>query len=165
MPKFVIQEHAARTLHYDFRLEVGGVLKSWSVPKGLSTDPKQKRLAIETPDHPVSWGRFEGVIPEGEYGAGPVLLWDRGTYRNLRKDEKGKLIPMKQCCKEGRIEVWLEGHKLAGGYALVRFKEEEKQWLVIKMRDEKADARRNPIRSEPQSVKSGKTIQQLRNDG
>lgn len=155
MPKFVIHQHDATHMHYDLRIEIGGVYKSWAVPKGLSTNPKDKRLAVQVPDHPLSYGKFEGIIPEGEYGAGAVIIWDRGKFRNLREES------LEKCYRQGMLEVWLEGEKLRGGYALVRFKNEEKQWLVIKMRDDEADARRNPVRTQPKSVVSGLTIKQL----
>jgi DNA ligase D-like protein (predicted 3'-phosphoesterase) len=156
MAKFVIQEHAATSHHFDLRIEVGGVYKSWAVPKGLSLNPKDKRLAMEVEDHPLSWGRFEGVIPEGEYGAGEVIIWDRGSYKNLRD------ISMEKALKEGRVEVWLEGEKLRGGWLLVKYKGRKGQWLVIKLQDEGADARRNPVKTERESVKSGRTIEELR---
>jgi DNA ligase D-like protein (predicted 3'-phosphoesterase) len=162
MARFVIQQHDATRMHYDFRLQIGRVFKSWAVPKGLSTNPTVKRLAVATPDHPLSWGSFEGVIPEGEYGAGPVLLWDRGTFRNIRTDAKGKLIPLSRCYKEGHLLVWLDGEKMRGGYAIIRFGKTGNQWLVIKQRDTEASARRNPVRTQTKSVKSGKTIRQLR---
>lgn len=115
---FVIQKHDASHLHYDFRLEIDGVLKSWAVPKGPSTDPHEKRLAVETEDHPMEYATFEGVIPEGEYGAGPVIVWDNGTFDNI-KEKDGKIIPLSQCYKNGQIEVNLHGKKLQGGYALI----------------------------------------------
>src|SRR6266508_4255067 len=118
-PIFVIQQHAARALHYDFRLESGGVLKSWAVPKGPSLKPKDKRLAMPTEDHPMEYADFEGVIPEGEYGAGPVIVWDRGTFRNLTEDG-GKEIPVEEAVERGHVKVWLEGEKLTGGFALTR---------------------------------------------
>jgi DNA ligase D-like protein (predicted 3'-phosphoesterase) len=158
---FVIQKHDATNLHYDFRLEIDGVLKSWAVPKGPSTDPADKRLAMETEDHPMDYATFEGVIPEGHYGAGPVIVWDTGTFDNI-KEKDGKKIPLKQCYKNGQIEVDLHGKKLQGGYALIRTAPEDaKKWLLIKMRDEHADARRNPVSSQPESVLSGKTIKEL----
>jgi DNA ligase D-like protein (predicted 3'-phosphoesterase) len=160
-PIFVIQKHAARTLHYDFRLEVEGVLKSWAVPKGPSTDPKEKRLAVPTEDHPLDYADFEGTIPEGEYGAGTVLVWDMGAYRNIT-EKKGKLIPMAEAVPHGHVKVWLEGKKLQGGYALTRFKTgKDEAWLLVKMDDDKADARRNPVSTEPQSVLSGRTIEEI----
>ena len=122
----MVQKHDARTLHYDFRLEVGGVLKSWAVPKGPSTDPREKRLAMPTEDHPLAYGDFEGVIPEGEYGAGPVIVWDAGTYALQRIGGGGR-----------------------------------ERWLLVKRKDEGADARRKPTKSQPESVLSGKTIEEL----
>jgi DNA ligase D-like protein (predicted 3'-phosphoesterase) len=159
---FVIQKHDASHLHYDFRLEMDGVLKSWAIPKGPSTNPQEKRLAIETEDHPMSYAAFEGVIPEGNYGAGPVIVWDTGTFTNI-KEKDGKIIPLPECYRKGRIEVELHGKKLKGNYALVRtaLDDNKKQWLLIKMRDTYADARRNPVSTQPESVLSGKTIGQL----
>jgi DNA ligase D-like protein (predicted 3'-phosphoesterase) len=132
-PIFVIQKHNASHLHYDFRLEMNGVLKSWAVPKGPSTDPEDKRLAIETEDHPMEYATFEGTIPEGQYGAGTVVIWDSGTFNNI-KEEKGELIPLTECYKNGHIEINLKGKKLKGAYALVRTKSDDnKKWLLIKM--------------------------------
>ena len=164
-PIFVIQKHDARNLHYDFRLQVGKVLKSWAVPKGPSADSRVKRLAVPTEDHPLDYAGFEGVIPEGEYGAGTVLIWDRGTYRNLREDkEKKEKKSMEESLKEGKIEVELSGKKLRGGYALIRSgwgSGKMKNWLLIKMKDDAADARRNPVITEPESVLSGKTLKEI----
>ena len=160
--RFVIQQHDASSLHYDFRLEVDGVLISWAVPKGLSTDPGDKRLAIRTEDHPLDYIDFEGVIPAGEYGAGPVLVWDRGHYRNLRARKGRDSRSMEHALDDGLVEVWLEGEKLAGGYALKRIKGGKKaRWLAIKMNDDHADARRRPTRTEPESVKSGRTLEEI----
>ncbi|MFQ5906057.1 MAG: DNA polymerase ligase N-terminal domain-containing protein [bacterium] len=160
-PIFVIQKHKARTLHYDFRLQVSGVLKSWAVPRGPSTDPQQKRLAVPTEDHPLDYACFEGVIPEGEYGAGTVLVWDTGTYRNL-KEEHGKKVPMEDSIEAGHVIVWLEGEKLKGGYALIRTRKgNDQRWLLIKMNDEEADAHRNPVETQPESVLTGRTIEQI----
>jgi len=166
-PIFVIQKHDASSLHYDFRIEVDGVLKSWAVPKGPSTDPSVKRLAIPTEDHPLAYGDFEGVIPEDEYGGGTVLVWDRGSYRNLKEadgdDEEPKSVS--QQLEEGHATIWLEGEKLSGGYALIRTgKGDDPRWLLIKMDDEEADARRNPTSTEPKSVKTGRTLDEIREE-
>ena len=157
-PIFVIQKHVSSHLHYDFRIEIDGVLKSWAVPKGPSTNPRIKRLAVPTDDHPLEYARFEGVIPEGAYGAGAVLVWDKGTYKNIKKAD-GKLISMKECLQLGTIEIFLRGKKLQGAYALIRTK--DNRWLLIKMRDEYADARRNPVSSQPESVLTGRTIRKI----
>jgi DNA ligase D-like protein (predicted 3'-phosphoesterase) len=157
MPRFVIQQHAATSLHFDFRLEVEGTYKSWAVPKGPSTDPREKRLAMAVDDHKLSWGDFEGVIDEGEYGAGEVIVWDRGSYRNLRDE------PMQVGLDEGHVSFWLEGEKLRGGWSLRRTG--DRRWLLVKRRDEEADARRNPVSTQRESVLSGRTIEDLRRDG
>jgi DNA ligase D-like protein (predicted 3'-phosphoesterase) len=157
-PIFVIQQHDATSMHYDFRLEIDGVLKSWAIPKGPSTNPHDKHLAIETEDHPMEYAKFEGVIPEGSYGAGPVLIWDTGTYEDL-KEMQGKDISMDAMYKKGKIEIFLHGEKLEGAYALIKTKGMgDNKWLFFKMNDEYADARKNIIKSHPESVKSGKKI-------
>ena len=154
-PGFVIQKHAATSLHYDFRLEVGGVLRSWAVPKGPSTDPRDKRLAMEVEDHPLSWGSFEGVIASG-YGAGRVIVWDRGTYRPLSEDDFSRALDA------GHASFWLDGEKLRGGWSLRRVRAGRKpQWLLVKRRDEEADARRRPTSTQPESVVSGRRIEDL----
>lgn len=161
-PRFVIQKHDASSLHYDFRLQVGDVLKSWAVPKGPSTDPRDKRLATPTDDHPLEYMDFEGVIPEGEYGAGTVLVWDTGPYRNLHDaEDDDERFSMQESLDDGKVEVWLDGEKLSGGYALVRMSGRD-DWLLIKMDDEEADARRNPVSTEPASVLSGRTLEEIR---
>lgn len=163
-PIFVIQKHDASNLHYDFRLEVDGVLKSWAVPKGPSTDPSEKRLAVPTEDHPLDYADFEGIIPEDEYGGGTVMVWDTGPYRNLRaeKDQDDGRADMQESLEEGTLEIWLEGEKLQGGYALVRTgKGEDARWLLIKMDDDKADARRNPTSTQPDSVLSGSSLDEI----
>lgn len=161
-PIFVLQKHDASTLHYDFRLEVEGVLKSWAVPKGPSTDPRVRRLAVPTEDHPLEYADFEGTIPEGEYGAGTVLVWDTGPYRNLRAEKEGDGRSMSQALEDGRVEVWLEGSKLQGGYVLIRTgKGDDVRWLLIKMNDDEADARRNPTSTEPKSVLTGRTLEEI----
>lgn len=118
-PIFVVQEHDAFSLHYDFRLEVDGVLKSWAVPKGPSTDPREKRLATPTEDQPLDYAEFEGVIPEGEYGAGTVLVWDTGPYENI-SEKDGKSVQAEAALEKGHLSVRLFGKKLQGGYTLVR---------------------------------------------
>ncbi len=164
---FVIQKHDASTLHYDLRLEIGGTLKSWAVPKGPSTDPRDKRLAIETEDHPMDYAGFEGVIPAEGYGGGTVLVWDRGRYRNLKIDDDGReKIDMQTAYDDGHLSVWLDGEKLRGGYSLTHFRTEKnkKQWLLVKMDDTEADARRNPVGSQPKSVKTRRTVAQVARD-
>jgi DNA ligase D-like protein (predicted 3'-phosphoesterase) len=161
-PYFVIQKHAASRLHYDFRLEVNGVLKSWAVPKGPAMDPQVKRLAVEVEDHPVEYADFEGIIPKNEYGGGTVIVWDAGPYRNLKK-KAGREVPMAACHENGRIEVWLEGKKIRGGFALVhtRMGEKGKNWLLVKMKDEAASGR-DPVSEREESVLSGRTIEEVK---
>lgn len=164
-PIFVIQEHAASSHHFDFRLEVDGALKSWAVPKGPSTDPRDKRLAVPTEDHPLAYADFEGVIPEGQYGAGTVIVWDRGEYDNIT-EKNGKRVPLAEALEHGHALIRLHGKKLRGGYALQRFRgrqsDDGEQWLLIKMDDDEADARRNPVSSEPESVISARTLDEVR---
>jgi bifunctional non-homologous end joining protein LigD len=124
---FVIQKHRATALHYDFRLEADGVLKSWAVPKGPSLDPKVKRLAMQVEDHPVDYAKFEGVIPEGEYGGGTVMVWDYGTY----KPENATNVS--EALRKGELKFSLNGKKLKGSWVLVRTR--ERQWLLLKHRD------------------------------
>lgn len=160
-PIFVIQMHDASTLHYDFRIEVGGVLKSWAVPKGPSTDPRDKRLMLPTDDHPMDYARFEGVIPQGEYGAGTVLVWDAGTFENITEKD-ATLQPVAKALEAGHLLIRLKGHKISGGYALQRTGEgDEARWLLIKMDDDDADARRNPTSTQPESVLSGRTLDEI----
>lgn len=162
-PVFVVQKHDASTLHYDFRLEVEGVLKSWAVPKGPSTDPREKRLAVATEDHPLDYAEFEGVIPEGEYGGGTVLIWDRGTYRNITEVE-GDAVPMPKAIAGGHVVVSLDGEKIRGGYVLQRIDDDRDQWLLIKVDDDEADARRNPVSTEPASVATGRSMDEIAED-
>jgi bifunctional non-homologous end joining protein LigD len=126
-PRYVVHEHHASRLHFDFRLEMEGVLRSWAVPKGPSMDPDEKRLAVEVEDHPLEYIDFEGTIPRGEYGAGRVAVWDRGLYEVLEK-ERDKIV------------FFLEGEKLRGNFALIRLKNSRtgKDWLLIKQKDEHA---------------------------
>ena len=164
-PRFVIQEHDARQLHYDFRLEIGDVLKSWAVPKGPSTDPSEKRLATLTEDHPLEYAGFEGTIPEEEYGGGTVIVWDGGTYRNLREEKEDDGASMEESFEDGKVEVWLEGKKLTGGYVLIRTGgKDDKRWLLKKMKDGNADARRNPVKTEPKSILSDKTVEEMKKE-
>jgi DNA ligase D-like protein (predicted 3'-phosphoesterase) len=156
-PRFVVQQHAATSMHYDFRLESAGVLKSWAVPKGPSTDPRERRLAMPTPDHPLAWGDFEGVIPKPSYGAGAVIVWDAGEYRSLADGS------FEEALGGGHAAFWLEGKKLRGGWSLRRMAAGgDERWLLVKRRDEHADARRNPVSTQPESVVSGRTIEDLR---
>lgn len=160
-PRFVVQKHAARSLHYDFRLEAAGVLKSWAVPKGPSTNPSEKVMATPTEDHPLDYATFEGVIPEGQYGAGPVIVWDAGTYSN-QTERDGIELPVAEAIDAGHVSVWLEGEKLRGGYALTRIRSGKAEaWLLVKKRDEAADARRNPRSSRPESVVSGRRVEEV----
>ncbi len=128
MPVFVVHEHHAKNLHYDLRLEMNGVLKSWAVPKGPTLSPKDKRLAVLVEDHPLEYADFEGIIPEGSYGAGTVLIWDKGSYRLLQGS-----------FESGNIEVFMEGEILKGTFVLTKLKGKKNEWLLIKKKDEYAD--------------------------
>jgi DNA ligase D-like protein (predicted 3'-phosphoesterase) len=154
-PRFVIQKHDASTLHYDLRLEADGVLISWAVPKGPSTDPRDRRLAVRTEDHPLDYATFEGVIPEDEYGGGAVLVWDTGTFDNLTTDDDVE-VPVGSAVDDGHVVVRLHGEKISGGYALTRT--DGDRWLLVKVDDDDADARRNPESTQPDSVLSGRGL-------
>lgn len=160
-PIFVVQKHAARKLHYDFRLEVEGVLKSWAVPKGPSLNPKDKHLAVPTEDHPLEYADFEGVIPEGEYGAGTVMVWDFGPYRNIT-EKKGQGIPLAEAVSHGHVKVWLEGKKLKGGFALTRFrKSPDEAWLLVKTDDDAADPHTDILETAPDSAQTGRSLEEI----
>jgi DNA ligase D-like protein (predicted 3'-phosphoesterase) len=152
---FVVQQHDATTLHYDLRLEVDGVLRSWAVPKGPSTDPAERRLAVEVEDHSKGWGSFEGRIRAG-YGKGAVIVWDRGTYQSLEER------PMAEALADGHAKVRFDGEKLRGGYLLHRWAEGRKpKWFLKKLADDDADAERDLVAEAPRSVVSGKTIDEV----
>src|SRR3981189_741277 len=162
-PIFVVQKHDASRLHYDFRLEINGVLASWAVPKGPSLDPAVKRLAIRTQDHPIEYQAFEGLIPKGQYGAGSVMLWDKGTY-----SPDGDLSPEQQLAK-GEIKVVLQGKKLHGGFVLIRpggrlaDQGKKTRWLLIKRRDAYADPSwQIEDTAFDRSVKTGRTLQEIK---
>jgi bifunctional non-homologous end joining protein LigD len=159
---FVVQKHDASRLHYDFRLEMEGVLKSWAVPKGPSTDPKNKRLAMMVEDHPFDYRNFEGIIPQGEYGGGTVIVWDEGTYEPLEgiKGKKAQEKYLLKQLKEGSLKIKLYGEKLKGEYALVKTHGMgENGWLLIKHKDDFASA--TDITKKDKSVLSGKTIEAM----
>lgn len=155
--RFVVQKHLSRRLHYDLRLEVDGVLKSWAIPRGPSMDPQEKRLAVATEDHPLAYIDFEGVIPPGEYGAGAVMVWDYGAYRNM-KEEEGLPVSMATGILNGHITFWLEGSRLKGGFALIRTL---RGWLLIKMDDDYAEPGRDLLLTETVSALSGRTIEEI----
>ncbi|HUU66412.1 MAG TPA: DNA polymerase ligase N-terminal domain-containing protein [Methyloceanibacter sp.] len=155
---FVIQKHAARRTHFDFRLEKDGVLKSWAVTKGPSLDPSQKRLAVRTEDHPLEYGGFEGVIPKGEYGGGPVMIWDEGTWEPIGDPDEG--------LAKGDLKFRLHGKRLNGDYVLVRMKKDRtggkrENWLLIKKRDDYAGEGNEPTQEFDTSVKTGRTMDEI----
>jgi bifunctional non-homologous end joining protein LigD len=156
---FVVQKHAARRLHYDFRLEMGGALASWAVPKGPSKNPQDRRLAVEVEDHPIDYGDFEGTIPAGQYGAGSVIVWDRGTWKPAGNPIESR--------RRGILKFRLQGKKLKGAWTLVRMRgkshAEDKNWLLIKERDENA-GRGDIEKTQPASVKSGRLIEEIEKD-
>ncbi|TFG46816.1 MAG: DNA ligase [Dehalococcoidia bacterium] len=155
-PIFVIQKHAASRLHYDLRLEIDGVLKSWAVPKGPSLDPQVKHLAVLTEDHPMTYATFEGTIPEGEYGGGTVMIWDVGTYQNIQA-AKEKPLSMVKSFDAGRIEVFLEGRKLNGLFALIRTAH---GWLFFKIKDEYTISG-DILAKAPDSAVTGRSLEEI----
>ena len=158
--RFVVQKHGASRLHYDFRLEIGGVLASWAVPKGPSLNPANKRLAMRTEDHPLDYAEFEGSIPEGNYGAGTVMVWDNGSF-----EVEGGPTPEQQLAR-GEIKFTLSGRKLRGSWVLVntgRRVGDDKRWLLIKHRDEHAD-RDWDIDAQDWSVLTGRSLEEIAAD-
>ena len=158
-PTFVIQKHQASHLHYDFRLEMEGVLKSWAVPKGPSYDPSVKRLAMMTEDHPYEYGSFEGVIPEGNYGAGNVIIWDNGTWEFIEPGDD----PVK-ALKQGKLTFRMYGKKMFGEWALVRIKGRSpkgNEWLLLKHRDQFANEDVDVTAIAPRSVVSNRTVDEV----
>ncbi len=155
-PRFVIQKHRASALHYDFRLEDEGVLKSWAVPKGPSLDPATKRLAMAVEDHPIEYAGFEGVIPEGEYGGGTVMVWDHGTYEPDVPDVAKEL-------RAGELPFHLRGTKLRGGWVLIRTR--GRQWLLIKRKDAAASKTVDITTTKPRSVVSRRLLAGIARDG
>jgi bifunctional non-homologous end joining protein LigD len=160
--RFVVQKHDARRLHYDFRLEADGVLISWAVPKGPSFDPKVKRLAVHVEDHPLDYEHFEGVIPDAQYGAGTVIVWDEGTYRNLTA-RQGRPIEVADAVRAGHLSIWLDGAKLQGGWSLTRTGSggEKESWLMVKRADDRADPDRDITTDAPDSVLTGRGIGEI----
>ena len=157
--QFVIQKHAASHLHYDLRLELDGVMKSWAVPKGPSLDPTVRRLAMEVEDHPISYNTFEGTIPKGEYGGGTVMLWDRGTYE---ADDAGGPAALRSGYEKGELRFVMHGKRLQGGFVLARLRRPGRpQWLLIKRRDDHADPDRDVTAEETTSVVSKRTMEQI----
>lgn len=157
--RFVIQKHAASHLHFDFRLELDGVMKSWAVPKGPSLDTSVRRLAMEVEDHPISYNTFEGTIPKGQYGGGTVMLWDRGHY----VPADGKVDSLRAGMEKGRLDIVMLGERLKGAFTLVRSNREEgrPQWLLFKRSDDFADAGRDIVQEETTSVVTGRTMEEI----
>nr|WP_202510683.1 DNA polymerase ligase N-terminal domain-containing protein [Streptomyces sp. SID5643] len=166
-PRFVVQIHDASTMHFDFRLQVDDVLKSWSVPKGPSADPKDKRLAVPTEDHPLEYEEFEGVIPRGEYGGGTVIVWDHGTYKPLSHDRQGRPVDFARSLERGHATFRLSGSKLRGEYALTRFRsggDGEEAWLLVKRAGDTARTHGAPDPRRARSAVSGRTLAQVASD-
>ncbi|MEU0601762.1 DNA polymerase ligase N-terminal domain-containing protein [Streptomyces sp. NPDC006393] len=165
-PRFVVQIHDARRMHFDFRLQVDDVLRSWSVPKGPSDDPHDKRLAVPTEDHPLEYEDFEGVIPKGEYGGGTVIVWDRGTYEPLSHDRRGRPVDFAESLEHGHATFRLRGAKLHGEYALTRFRggrdgAEEEAWLLVKKAGGRMSGHGTPDPRRARSVRTGRTLAQV----
>jgi bifunctional non-homologous end joining protein LigD len=162
--QFVIQKHAASHLHYDLRLELDGVMKSWAVPKGPSLDPSVKRLAMQVEDHPVEYNSFEGIIPAGEYGGGTVMLWDRGVY-TWWQDDPDPVERLREGYAKGDFKFVLLGTRLNGSFVLVRLRRgnpDKPQWLLIKHKDEFAEPGSDITAEEETSVATGRTMEAIR---
>jgi DNA ligase D-like protein (predicted 3'-phosphoesterase) len=164
-PRFSVQKHRSKRLHYDLRLEVGGVLRSWAVPKGPSLDTKTKRLAVPTEDHPLDYIDFEGTIPTGEYGAGTVIVWDIGTYKNTTNADE-KEVPISEALERGHATFILSGKKLRGGYALTRTgRGKNERWILVKMKDDFAKADEDVLEAEPDSALTGRSLEEVEEEG
>lgn len=165
-PRFVVQIHDARRMHFDFRLQVDGVLKSWSVPKGPSADPGDKRLAVPTEDHPLEYEEFEGVIPKGEYGGGTVIVWDHGWYEPLSHDRRGRPVGFEESLAAGHATFRLHGAKLHGEYALTRFRgrDGDDAWLLVRKGPAGSGDHGTPDPRRARSVRSGRTLAQVAAD-
>ncbi|MGC9515603.1 DNA polymerase ligase N-terminal domain-containing protein, partial [Methanocrinis sp.] len=160
-PRYSIQKHRSKRLHYDLRLEVEGVLKSWAVPKGPSLDTKTKRLAVPTEDHPLDYIDFEGTIPEGEYGAGGVIVWDMGTYENTTESD-GEEVPIAEALEKGHATVFLSGKKLSGGFALTRTgRGKNERWILVKMKDDFARPDLDILEEKPDSALTGRSVEEV----
>ncbi len=160
--RFVIQKHAATSLHFDLRLELDGVMKSWAVPKGPSLDPAVKRLAMQVEDHPIAYNTFEGIIPANEYGGGTVMLWDRGTYFPDEAEGKDHEAALRREMKQGKLSITFEGERLRGSFALVRTDSGAKpKWLLIKHRDDTARRGYDVAADVDTSVDSGRTMDEI----
>ena len=159
---YVIQKHAASSLHYDLRLELDGVMKSWAVPKGPSLDPAVKRLAIHVEDHPIEYNQFEGTIPAGEYGGGTVMIWDYGTYTAVG-DAEDPEAALRTGYRKGDFKFVVKGKRLKGSWVLVRTKGrgERGQWLLIKHRDEAADPDTDPTEAYQTSARTGRSMDEI----
>src|SRR5690554_1592751 len=159
--RFIVQKHAARRLHYDFRLEIDGVLKSWAVTKGPSLNPDDKRLAVRTEDHPLSYARFEGTIPKGEYGGGTVMLWDEGTWAPVKGKSADDL-------EKGHLHFILNGERMKGEWLLVRMRgkkgEKRENWLLRKIEDEHAGGSDDLVARELTSIRTGRSMTEIADD-
>lgn len=162
--KFFIQKHRGRNLHYDFRVEIDGVLKSWTIPKGPSLNPADKRFAMLVSDHPLEYGPFEGVIPPGKYGAGPVMLWDYGEYLFVSEARTRKETPPTNAAEaflRGALKFELKGKKCRGRWGLIHMKDRGNAWLLVKDNDDYADRVNDLTELMPNSVKTGRSLEEI----